>query len=119
MKYLFLLFSFFFLTFTNQPKALSGKYKMIFEDEYRVENGIINFKRDSYSRKPDNGKNVKGIIDYQKYFTYLKDNKTDIQILVPTRDIGKDTIPFSTERIDAIHPEGDIIIFTGKMIRIK
>ena len=108
-----------FLSFSSlQEKKLSGSYKIIFEAEYNSQDGIIVFK-DSFYERNCKSKTIKGNVDYQKFRVILKDEKTSLQMIISKREIGRDTISFSTINLDKKMESDDIIIHEGKLIKIK
>lgn len=107
-----------FLSFISlQEKKLSGSYKIIFEAEYNSQDGIIVFKDSIYERNCKS-KTIKGNVDYQKFRVILKDEKTSLQMIISKREIGRDTISFSTINLDKKMETDDIIIHEGKLVKL-
>ncbi len=114
--YLSILMSF----FIQQEPQLNGKYRMNFEEDYASQNSIIEFKNNYYKRKLPNGKIVKGIIIYQDFVIQLKDDKSNLRMDFSKSDIQKDTIFFGTKNLNEKTSNNmDMIIYSGKLIRIK
>jgi hypothetical protein len=103
-----------------QDVKLKGKYKMEYEPEYNEQNCIILFKDNAYERRLTNGKTIKGTILYKDFEVALFDKTTNLQMDFLKQSIKKDTIYFGTRNVNH-EPEkrGKIIIYSGRLIRIK
>jgi hypothetical protein len=103
-----------------QDKKMTGKYKMEYDYSYGSQNGIINFDGDTYSRMQVNGKKIKGNVDYQKYFIFLNDKESHLQVKFPRREMGNDTIYFRTTDLSNKSVNDDELeVYGGKLIKIK
>ncbi len=102
----------------NQDE-LEGKYKIEYEQKYKAQNGIVIFKDNTYERKLVNRKIIKGKIIYKQYSIELKDIGNNLQIDFFKGDISKDTIYFSTKELNKTVDNNDIIINSGKLIKLK
>jgi|LakMenEpi03Aug12_release.lakeMendotaPanAssembly.Ray.scaffolds.fasta_scaffold900539_2 hypothetical protein len=113
-------FLIFFALFPIQDVKMNGKYKMEYDYSYGSQNGIIEFNKDTYTRKQLKGKKIKGTVDYQKYFIFLNDKGSHLQVKFPKREIGNDTIFFRTTDLNSkSDKEMGLTVYAGKLIRIK
>ncbi len=121
MKYLIItIFTMFSFLIRSEDKKMNGKYKMEYDQNYNLQNGIIIFNEDTYTRKQLNGKKIKGDVDYQKYFIFLNDKESHLQVKFPRREMGNDTIYFrTTDLSDNSDKEMELTVYAGKLIRIK
>lgn len=117
MKYLLIAFLFSILIIPFE-EGLEGKYKMVFEQEYSSQNCTINFNDNTYKRKLFDGKTLKGDIQYTNRDVILKDHSTGLQMKFFKSDMANDTISFGTSHIND-RDSGDIIIYSGQLIRLK
>jgi hypothetical protein len=109
--------SFFFI---QQQIQLNGKYKMEYEEGYTSQNGTIEFKNNSYSRKLSNGKVIKGNVVYKDFDVQLNDYKSNLRMDFLKSDIQKDTIFFGTKDLsEKSINDMDMTIYAGKLIRVK
>ena len=93
---------------------------MEYEQEYKEQNCIINFKGTTYERQLTSGKVMKGKILYGNLDITLFDKTTNLQMDFLKQDIQKDTIYFGTRNVnDKPEEEGEMIIYSGKLIRMK
>lgn len=120
MKYLLIVATVAFSVLIQpQEVKMKGKYKMEYEQDYTSQNGTIVFDGDTYMRYPSNGKRIKGSIDYEKYFIILNDKKSNLRVKLAKREMGNDTIYFRTRDLNDKSPEMDLVIFAGKLIKLK
>ena len=107
-----------------QEIKLEGKYKMEYETEFAVNNCTIEIHGLDYKKKLENGRKVKGKIEVQKKkfsnLYILKDHDSDLEVDI----VGKtyrvsDTIFFRTKNSSQKDDENDMVIYSGKLIRIK
>lgn len=121
MKYLMIVSLLVFSTlFQIQEVKMKGKYKMEYDYSYGSQNGIINFDNDTYKRKQEDGKKVKGNVDYQKYFILLNDKDSNLQVKFPKREIGNDTIFFRTIDLSNKSDNNEqLTVYGGRLIKIK
>lgn len=108
-----------FLIFVINQDKLEGKYKIEYDKKYKEQNGIVTFKDSIYERILVNGKVIKGKIEYKVYSIELKDIGTNLQIDFYKGDISKDTIFFGTKDLNKIIDNNDIVINSGKLIKLK
>lgn len=93
---------------------------MEYDYNYSSQNGIVIFNGNTYARKQQNGKKIKGDVDYQKYFIMLNDKKSNLQVSFPKREIGNDTIYFRTKDLnDKSANEMELTVYAGKLIKMK
>lgn len=118
MKYILIFTALYSILFQPQEEKIVGKYKMEYEQEFKSQNGTIDFDGTIFKRKRLDGKKTKGIIDYQKNFVYLND-KSNLQVIFAKREIKQDTIYFRTKDLNNKSPESELTIFSGKLIKIK
>lgn len=120
MKYIII--TAFLLIYFIQPEGakMKGKYKMEYDYTYNSHNGIINFRANTYYRIESNGGKIKGDVDYQQYFIFLNDKKSNLQVKFPKREMGNDTIYFRTMDLNnkSINNE-QLTVYGGKLIKIK
>ncbi|WP_412476758.1 hypothetical protein [Flavobacterium sp. TBRC 19031] len=99
---------------------MNGIYRIQYDYSYGSQNGIVNFKGDTYTRKQVNGKKIKGDVDYQQYFVFLNDKNSHLQVKFPKREIGNDTIYFRTIDLNDKSANNDpLTLFAGKLIKVK
>lgn len=104
----------------TENEKLKGKYKMEYDNGYEVQNGIIDFDKKTYTRNQNNGKKIKGEIDYQKHFVFLNDKNSQLQVKFAKREIGNDTIYFRTIDLnDKVINQNSLTIYASKLIKIK
>ena len=109
-----------FLYFSIQQNSIVGKYKMEFEEKYNSHNCYVNFENDKYERKLIDGKIVKGKIDNLEKKIILTDENTFLQMEFFKRELSNDTVYFKTKNLKEEHvPKKGIVIYSGKLIRIK
>lgn len=119
MKLIISFFLFFSLLF-QQPTYLNGKYKMEFEEDYVVQNCMIEFKNNTYKRKLLNGKTIKGTITYGNLTIQLKDNNSDLCMELFKNEIQNDTVFFGTKLLNKeLSNDFDMTIYSGKLIKVK
>ena len=111
--------SFHFGFFDIQEDKMSGKYKMEYEEKFSTQNCVITIKDSTYERKLLNGKTVKGKIIYKKFSVELKDADTNLQMDFYKGDISRDTIFFGTKDLNKTVDNNDIVINSGKLIKLK
>jgi hypothetical protein len=104
-----------------QENVIKGKYVMQFEEEFNSQNCIVNFDENIYKRKLSNGKTVKGKIEYSSQKIHLNDKNTSLQMEFNKDEMPNDTIYFKTKdlRKESKDNEGEIVIYSGKLIRMK
>ena len=110
--------------FQFQEDKLKGKYKMEYEEEFSKENCTIDIKNDSYKKVLQNGNTRKGKVleerdEFEKRFV-LKDFESNLEVEI-LNDVEKfsDTIYFRTRKVDEKLDENLMIIYSGKLIKIR
>lgn len=105
----------------SQDNMIKGKYKMQFEEGFNAQNCTVNFDDNIYKRKLSNGKTVKGKIEYLKEKVFLTDKNTSFQMEFYREEMTNDTIYFRTKDLKKKikDKEGEIIIYSGQLIKIK
>ncbi len=100
--------------FLQQDKTkLNGTYTVIFDKGHQGYK--ITFSDSIYAKKMPDASIYKGKIDYGKYKVSLKKDKEEDPIEIDNREIGKDTIKFSTKSKRDL----SMTINRGMMIKIK
>jgi len=107
------------LAYFGSQQKLDGNYKLEFEEKYNLNDGIVSIQGDAYERNIKNGKILKGDIIHKNKQVILTDKKSNLKIELFTDEIQNDTIHFRTSKTDNLPIQGDIIIYSGKMIKIK
>ena len=115
-----IILSAFSLVSYTEDKKMSGKYKMEYDYSYGSHNGNINFEGDTYTRIELNGKKIKGNVDYQQYFIFLNDKKSNLQVKFPRREMENDIIYFRTTDLNdkSVNNE-QLTVYGGKLIKVK
>lgn len=99
---------------------MQGAYEMQYEERHTSENCTIKFIGDSYERVLQNGKKVKGFIKSENRDIILEDLETDLEMRFFKMHKNRDTIYFGTKKLNGEpNPQNDVIIYSGKLIRIK
>ncbi|MFN4026240.1 MAG: hypothetical protein ACK4IZ_02205 [Flavobacterium sp.] len=120
MKFIYSITILFFILCQVQDIKLKGKYRMEYEKNMSKNNCIIVFDESSYEKQLPNGKIIKGNIEYQNNFIKLSDEKSSLQMSLPKREVKNDTIYFRTlDSLEVIKQKKPLMIFTGKLIKIK
>lgn len=108
------------ILFLEQEKLMQGAYEMQFEEKYTSQNCIIKFTDNSYERVLKNGKKANGFVRTENRDVILKDSKTGLEMSFFKMHKNRDTIYFKTKKEnDEPAPKNDVIIYAGKLIRIK
>jgi tRNA G26 N,N-dimethylase Trm1 len=104
-----------------QESKIKGRYEMQFEEEFVSHNCMVNFDGSVYKRKLSNGKIIKGTIEYSNQKILLNDKNTFLQMEFYKEEMPNDTIYFKTSDIrkESNDNKGEIIIYSGKLIRKK
>lgn len=108
----------------RQEIKLEGKYKMEYETEFASENCTIKIKGNKFEKKLNTGEKRKGIIEVQKLkfgkLFLLKELNSNLEVNVDGETYHpSDTIYFRTKRIDEKDDDSALIIYSGKLIKIK
>jgi hypothetical protein len=114
MKTLFVLLA--FCCFLPQEnKKLSGVYRIEFEKKYQTQTYQITFKDSSYTKRWPDAVTSKGVIKYEKYKALLRKDMADDPIEIDAREIGKDTMKFSTRS----KTDQSKVLNRGSLIKVK
>lgn len=116
---IYILFCFFIF---SQDMIIKGKYEMQYEEKFKSQNCVINFEKKTYRRKLPDGKIVKGKIEYSDETIVLTDKETSLQMEFFKREMKNDTIYFKTKdlkEVESKNKKGGIVIYSGKLIRLK
>jgi len=98
----------------DNPK-LNGVYRVEFDKKYELPTYQITFKDSIYTKKMADAVTYKGKVTYDKYKAVVRKDKEENPIEIDSRDIGKDTLKFSTKNKTDLSRT----INRGKMIKIK
>lgn len=114
---LFLLSTFAILSCLIQQdnKKLKGTYTVMFEKGKQQQSYQIVFSDSTYAKKMPDATVYKGAIRYEKYKAVLQKNDTEDPMEIDNREIGKDTIKFTTKSTRDL----SMTVNRGKMIRIR
>lgn len=104
------------LGFSQQPKSkLNGTYRVEFDKKYELQGFQLNFNEDTFTKVMPDAVSYKGPLDYGKFKTTIRVSKEENPIEIDNREIGKDTIKFSTKNKTDL----SLTVNRGKLIRIK
>ena len=98
-----------------QAKKLQGKYKVEYDKKYELKSYEMTFTEDAYMKQMADAVYTKGKISYGKFRTTLRKDNEEDPIEIDNREIGKDTIAFSTKNKTDL----SLTKNRGKLIRIK
>ena len=105
----------FCLFLPQEDKKLEGKYRIEFEKKYQQQTYQIMFDNDSYTKRWPDAVTSKGKIKYEKFTAVLRKDITEDPVEVDLREVGKDTIKFSTRS----KSDQSKVINRGLLIRVK
>ena len=114
MKTIFLLLA--WCCFLPQDnKKLNGVYRVEFEKKYQSQTYQLTFRDSTYVKRWPDAVTSKGIIKYDKYKAQLRKDMADDPIEIDLREVGKDTIKFSTRS----KSDQSKVMNRGMLIKVK
>lgn len=99
----------------SQEVKLEGKYRIEFEKKYQQQTYQITFQGDVYTKRWPDAVTSKGKIKYEKYTAILRKDMEEDPVEIDLRDVGKDTIHFSTRS----KRDQSKVVNRGLLIRVK
>ena len=121
MNYIFIaVLQFSYLLPNQHVQRLSGKYFMIYEKAYSLEDCVITFNDSTYCKNYKNKKVITGTVFYNKFHVSLIDDKSKLQMNFIKKEIMNDTIYFGTLNLNTkTAAKSSISINSGKLIKIN
>lgn len=104
-----------FALFAQENTTLKGTYKVEFDKKYAQQGYKITFADSTYKKVMPDFVAYKGTITYEKFKAIIRKDKDDNPIEIDKREIGKDTIKFTTKSKTDL----SVIVNRGKMIKAK
>jgi len=98
-----------------QDKKLEGKYRIEFEKKYQAQTYQIAFSNDTYTKRWPDAVTSKGTIKYEKFTAILRKDMGEDPVEIDLRDIGKDTMKFSTRS----KSDQSKVMNRGLLIKVK
>lgn len=105
----------FSLFLPQETKKLEGKFRIEFEKKYQTQTYQIMFSNDTYTKRWPDAVTSKGVIKYEKYTAILRKDMTEDPVEIDLREIGKDTMKFSTRS----KSDQSKVMNRGMLIRVK
>ena len=98
-----------------QENRIKGVYRIEFDKKYQTQTFQVTFNDSLYVKKMPDALTSKGKIKYEKFKAVLKQNNDDDPIEIDLREVGKDTIKFSTRS----KSDQSKVMNRGMLIKIK